>query len=183
MSRRVRGHTAKTRQRFQEENRVTIKVTASQRPKTSLGFDRDEPEFLNFLDHKPEHLQETSNDHNDTGLDRHSLTNQKVLPLSKAKVSKHEPRISIRDTTASGASSVRSSIHSAKNEAVRSSSKLNQTWQKGTSHSAGTQGKNTRSSGIARALGAMDSHARHRPSKAPSVPQKKTLLEPEKDSG
>ena len=52
MSKKVRGHTAKLRQ---GDNEVAkFRVSPSQRPKTSLGFDRDSPQLLNFLENKPQ---------------------------------------------------------------------------------------------------------------------------------
>ena len=104
MSRKVRGHTATTRRTLQNNNEVQTKAAATaKRPQTSLGFDRDSPEFASFLaeDLKPRRLQQVSESPKDGILSRSPRATRRVAPLSKAleRFTKQEERWQmIRDT-------------------------------------------------------------------------------------
>ena len=157
MSRKVRGHTAKTRQNYQENDGVKGKLSVSQRPKTSLGFDRDRPEILHFLDNKPQRPLQAPKDEKEGLLHRSPRTPRKVAPQSKtlAKFTKREEQWrSIRDAPGGDGPLRRSNLPSTRNDGdqQRPSSKsapnkplkAKRTQETGTSNSLGARRKGPR---------------------------------------
>lgn len=163
MSKKVRGHTATKRPQYQDSDGVKGKLSVSQRPKTSLGFDRDEPDVLNFLDIKPQHPLEASKDEKKGLLHRSPRNPRKVAPQSKtlAKFTMQEEQWrNIRDATTNDVPFRRSNLPATKNDrdnrktlpksAPNRSLKAKRTQEIATSNSLGTRRKSSRgTSGLA----------------------------------